>query len=148
MIIPGYFIGDAPYFFVRVRLVQFEWEVWLLADTGAARTTLLDRDVGQLGIPATLLEPASLPVVGVGGSVRTLMLRDVELTLASDEGDVGLRQNVWVVQHELDRLPPEEVARMMRLPSVMGWDVINRYNFVCHYQAGLVYLEGESKEMA
>ena len=37
---------------------------------------------------------------------------------------------------------------MMRLPSVMGRDVINRYNFVCNYQGGLVYLEGESKETA
>jgi hypothetical protein len=106
VIIPGRFIGDAPYFSVRVRLAQLERGIWLLADTGAARTTLLDRDVGQLGIPATLLEPASLPVVGVGGSVRTLMLRDVELTLESDGGDVAFRQNVWVVQHELDRLPP------------------------------------------
>ncbi len=141
MIIPGYFIGDAPYFMVKIRLAQFEKRVQLLADTGAARTTLLDRDVDQLGIPATLLEPASLPVVGVGGSVRTFMLRDVELTLESDEGDVGLRQNVWVVQHELDRLPPEEVARMMRLPSVMGRDVINRYSFRCNHRTGLVHLE-------
>ena len=141
MIIQGYFIGDVPYFPVRLSRGEFEGMVWLLADTGAPRTTLLDRDVRLLGLPSEALTPAPLPTVGIGGSVRSFVLRDVEITLASDEGDFVLWQELWVVQHDLDWLPPEEVARILRLPSVMGRDLINRFRFTCDYQARQVRLE-------
>ena len=141
MIIQGYFIGDTPYFPVRLGRGAFEGMVWLLADTGASRTTLLDRDVRLLSLPSEVLELAPLPIVGIGGSVRSFMLRDVEVTFASNEGDFVMRQDSWVVQHNLDLLPPEEVARILRLPSVMGRDVINHFRFTCDYQAGQVSLE-------
>ena len=141
MIIRGRYIGDAPYFAVHIRSVHFHGLVWLLADTGASRTTILDRDVRLLGIPAEALEPASLPIVGIGGSVRSFMVRDVEITLASEDGDRTLRQDLWVVQHDLAHLPPEEVSRLLRLPSVMGRDLINRFHFTSDYQAGIVRLE-------
>jgi hypothetical protein len=141
MIIPGYFIGNAPYFPVRLSRGEFEGTVRLLADTGASRTTLLDRDLRLLGLPSDALTPAPLPTVGIGGSVRSFVLHDVEITLASDEGDFVLRQDLWVAQHDLDRLPPEEVARILRLPSVLGRDIINRFRFTCDYQVGQVRLE-------
>ncbi len=78
MIIRGRFIGDAPYFAVHLRSAYFQGLVWLLADTGASRTTILDRDVKLLGIPAEALEPALLPIVGIGGSVRSFLIRDVK----------------------------------------------------------------------
>jgi len=141
MIIRGRFIGDAPYFAVHLRSAYFQGLVWLLADTGASRTTILDRDAKLLGIPAEALEPASLPIVGIGGSVRSFLIRDVETALASEGEDVVIRQDLWVVQHDLDQLPPEEVSRILRLPSVMGRDLLNRFNFTCDYQAGNVRLE-------
>jgi len=113
----------------------------LLADTGASRTTILDRDVKVLGIPAEALEPALLPIVGIGGSVRSFLIRDVETALASGEGDVVIPQDLWIVQHDLGQLPPEEVSRILRLPSVMGRDLLNRFHFTCDYQAGIVRLE-------
>ncbi len=141
MIIQGYFIGDAPYFPVHLRHEEFEGAVWLLADTGASRTTLLDRDVGLWGLPSEALAPALLPTVGIGGSVRSFVLRDVEITFASDKGDFIVRQELWVVQHDLDKLPPEEVARILRLPSVLGRDIINRFRLTCDYEVGQVRLE-------
>jgi hypothetical protein len=141
VIIRGRFIGDAPYFAVYLHSTHFHRRVWLLADTGASRTTLLDRDAKLLSIPAEALEPALLPLVGIGGSVRSFLVRDVEITLASDEGDVALRQDLWVVQHDLEQLPPEEVARILRLPSVLGRNLINRFHFTCDYQAGTVQLK-------
>lgn len=111
MIIRGRFIGDSPYFAASLRSAHFQGLVWLLADTGASRTTLLDRDVRLLGIPAAALELALLPVVGIGGSVRSFVVRDVGITLASDEGDVVLRQDLWVVQHDLGQLRDGKVAR-------------------------------------
>jgi len=141
MIIRGRFIGDAPYFPAHLRSAYFQGFVWLLADTGASRTTLLDRDVRLLGIKAENLEPALLPIVGIGGSVRSFLVRDVEVALVADEGDVVYRQDLWVVQHDLSQLPPEEVSRILRLPSVLGRDLINRFHFSCDYQAGIVRLE-------
>lgn len=44
MIIRGRFIGDAPYFALHLRATHFQGLVWMLADTGASRTLLLDRD--------------------------------------------------------------------------------------------------------
>jgi len=141
MIIRGRFIGDAPYFAVHLRSAYFQGLVWLLADTGASRTTILDRDVKLLGIPAEALEPALFPIVGIGGSVRSFLIRDVETGLAAEEGDVVIRQDLWIVQHDLGQLPPEEVSRILRLPSVMGRDMLNRFHFTCDYQAGIVRLE-------
>jgi hypothetical protein len=141
MIIQGRFIRDTPYFVAHLRSAQFQGLIWLLADTGASRTMLLDRDARSLAIPAEALEPALLSLVGIGGSVRSFVLHDVEMTFASDEGDFVLRQELWVAQHDLDRLPPEEVARILRLPSVLGMNIINRFRFTCDYQVGQVRLE-------
>jgi hypothetical protein len=66
VIIRGRFIGDVPYFAAHLRTRHFQGLVWFLADTGASRTTLLDRDVKLLGIPAQSLDPALLPIVGIG----------------------------------------------------------------------------------
>jgi hypothetical protein len=106
VIIRGRFIGSAPFFAVHLRSAHFQGLVWLLADTGASRTTLLDRDARLLGITHAALAPAPITVVGVGGSVRTFLARDVEVTLASDAGDWVVRQDLWVVRHDLQRLPP------------------------------------------
>jgi len=65
VIIRGRFIADAPYLAAHLRSAHFQGLVWLLADTGASRTTLLDRDVKLLGIAADVLEPALLPIVGI-----------------------------------------------------------------------------------
>jgi hypothetical protein len=140
VIVKGRFIGDAPYFAAHLRSANFQGKVWFLADTGASRTTLLDRDVRSLGIKAEALEPALLPIVGIGGSVRSFMVRDVEITFAREETDVVLEQDLWIVQHDLAQLPPEEVARILRLPSVLGRDLINRFHFACDYQTGVVQL--------
>lgn len=141
MIIRGRFIGDAPYFPVHLHSAYFQGLVWFLADTGASRTTLLDRDVRVLGMRVETLEPALVPLVGIGGSVRSFVLRDVKVTFASDEGDAFQRQDLWVVQHDLSQLPPEEVSRILRLPSILGRDLMNRFRFSCHYQSGVVQLE-------
>lgn len=141
MIIRGRFIGDAPYLAVHLRAAHFHGLIWLLVDTGASRTTLLDRDVKLLRIPPESLNPALLPIVGIGGSVRSFFIQDAEITLASDMGDFVLRQDLSVVQHDLIQLPPEEVSRILRLPSVLGRDLINRFVLTCDYPAGIVRLE-------
>ena len=141
MIIRGQFIRDAPHFAVHLRSLHFQGRIWLLADTGASRTTLLDRSLHQLSIPAAALAPAPGAIIGVGGSVQSHLLAGVEVVLASDTGIVVLIQDIWVAQHDLRRLSPQEQGRILRLPSVMGRDLINQFRFTCDYQNGKVELE-------
>lgn len=142
MIICGRFIGEAPYFALHLRSTHFQGLVWMLADTGASRTILLDRDVRSLGIPTVVLEPTPLAIVGIGGSVRSFLVRGVDMTWATDEAYEGLQeQEIWVVQHDMGRLPPDEASRILRLPSVLGRDLLNRFRFTCDYRTGIVQLE-------
>jgi hypothetical protein len=141
LIVRGRFIGDAPHFAVHLRGPDFEGMVWMLADTGASRTILLDCDVRSLRIPARSLEPSSLAIVGIRGSMRSFSIRAVEVTWASDEGDVTEQLPLAVAQHDLDQLPPAEASRILRLPSVLGRDLLNRFRFTCDYRSGTVRLE-------
>jgi hypothetical protein len=141
LIIRGRFIADAPHFALHLRAPDFRGMVWMLADTGASRTILLDRDVRILRIPAGSLEPSALAIVGIGGSVRSFSVPGVEVTWASNEGDVTERLDLSVAQHDLDALPPSEASRILRLPSVLGRDLLNRFRFTCDYRTGTVRLE-------
>ena len=141
MIIQGRFISDAPFFAAYLRSLKFEGFVWLLADTGSSRTTLLDRDVKLLKILSSEMVPASLPIVGVGGSVRSFHIKNVYITLVANKGEVVLSQDIFIVQHDLERIPPEEVSRILRLPSVMGRDIISQFHLIYNYRDGIVLLE-------
>jgi hypothetical protein len=140
MIIRGHFVADAPYFAVHLQSQWFEGTVWLLAATRAARTTLLDRDIRNLKVPLEALEPAEIPIVGIEGSVHSFVLRNVEIAFATNEGDFLLQQDIWVTQHDLEQLPPEEVSRILRLPSVLGGDIINKFRITCDYSVREVLL--------
>jgi hypothetical protein len=141
MIIRGRFTKDAPYFAAYLRSPYLRGQVWFLADTGASHTALLDRDLRFLDVPAEALELDLPSIVGIGGSVRSFRVRDVKVTMASDEGDVILEQDLWAVKHDLEELPPEEAARILRIPSVLGRDIISQFRFTYDYQGGVVQLE-------
>ncbi len=112
-----------------------------LADTGASLSTILDRDAMLLKIPTATLEPLSTPVVGIGGSVRAFIVRDVKFIFNSDNGTFTLQQNLCVVQHDLVKLPAPEISRILRVPSVIGRDILNRFHLSYNYQTGIVQLE-------
>jgi hypothetical protein len=141
VIIQGRFIGDAPFFAAYLRSLKFVGFVWLLADTGSSRTTILDRDVKLLKIPSSEMVPALLPVVGIGGSVRSFHIKNVDIILVADEGKVVLSQDIFIVQHDLERIPSEEVSRILRLPSVMERDIISQFHLGYNYHDGIVLLE-------
>jgi hypothetical protein len=138
--IQGSFVGDAPYFAVRLRSSHVQGLAWLLADTGASRTVLMDREVRQLGLSVAALQPAPGAIVGVGGSVQSWVLPAVDVVLSGDAGDVVLRRDLWVVQHDLQHLSPQEVSRILQIPSVLGRDLMNHFRFTCDYQSQLVEL--------
>jgi hypothetical protein len=140
MIIHGCFIGNAPYFIAHLRSLHFHGNVWFLADTGASNTTLLDRNVKLLDIPADILEPDPYPIIGIGGSINSFLVRDVELTMASDEGDFVFKKNLGVIKHDLNNMSMEESARILRIPSVLGRDLISQFQFIYDYKSKIVGL--------
>ena len=134
MIIRGQFMENAPFFAAHVKVGKIEGDIWFLADTGASRTTLLDRDVTLLSISDEDLKSSDLNLTGIGGSVCSYLLRDAEITFGSDEGDYSVRIDLCVVKHDLQHLPDDEVARILRLPSLIGRDLISKFHFICNYQ--------------
>ena len=126
MTIRGRLIHRAPHFSVRLRFAGAEGDVWFLADTGAARTTILDRDATDLGIPGDALEPMSDPIVGIGGPVRSWLLRGTELVFPSTDGPIVLRHDICVTRHDVAQLSAPVAHRVLRLPSILARDIIDR----------------------
>lgn len=89
------------------------------------------------------MEPDPNPIVGIGGSVNSLFVKNVEITMASDEGDFVCQQNLWVVKHDLTNISSEESASILRIPSVMGRDLISQFQFIYDYKAKIVELRRE-----
>ena len=93
-------------------------------DTGAMRTALLDQDRLRLRISTQSLPRAPRDVVGVGGSVPTYLL-DAELLLKTDGHGLELgKREILVVEHDLEALTEPTANRVLRLPSVLGLEVL------------------------
>lgn len=137
----GRFRGGEPQVLVRVRVGDAQWPIWFLVDTGAARTTLLDGDLGLLGSHLGGLELLPNPIVGFGGPVSSFLLRQAELIFRATDGDYLLPHNLCAVQHEISRFPQPIASRILKLPSVLGRDIIDRFRFVYERATGTVLLE-------
>ena len=141
MIISGRYIKDAPYIPARVVVGQHEGVVWFLADCGAARTVIFDRTLDDLRIASSLMEPMEGRLVGIGGSVRGFLLRNTQMMFLSDRGEFQITFDLAATKHDLEQLPPDEALRLSKLPSVLGRDIINQFEFCCDYEAGTVSLK-------
>lgn len=120
--------------------------VILLIDTGASVTTLLDGDAGRFGITMDYaskhLKLASHRVVGIGGTAETYVVKGAELRFATEEGvEVSETFDLHIVLHDPKTLSAEEFELILRLPSILGRDVINGYNLLFNASRGEVYLE-------
>jgi len=118
----------------------------LLIDTGASVTALLDGDASRFGITmddaSRHLKLASHKVVGIGGMAETYVVKGAELRFATEEGmEVSETFNLHVVLHDPRTLSVEESGLVLRLPSILGRDIINRYSLLFSASRGEVYLE-------
>jgi hypothetical protein len=138
--IQGRIIADAAFFTARIRFGGAGGLVNLLADTGAAHTILVPRDAKALGVKLKALKQVE-PFWGVGGSVRTSLMPDVEIAFRSDIGTYIAVHDLFVLQHDLDRMSSREISRVLSIPSILGRDLINRFRFIYDYQAHSVQME-------
>lgn len=138
MTIPGFydesFIPPAPFInsVLESKTLQISSPVKLHIDTGASVTMLLDNDVKRLAIDVRKLPRTERPLTGIGGAVDAYVIRDGTLLFITDEGStVEARLPIYVAYHRMARLKPEVRQLIMRLPSLLGRDLINRYKLLC-----------------
>ncbi|MCC5997572.1 MAG: aspartyl protease family protein [Thermofilum sp.] len=148
MRIPCYFDPrfEPPAPFVRVTVdlksLNIRGTIYFLIDTGASTTVLLDKDVNFLGIDVRRLKRAERDIGGIGGLISTYVVEDASLFFrAEDGGVVEEKLQLLVGRHDLSGLSYIERALIMRLPSLLGRDVIYRFKLVCDRYHNEVFLE-------
>lgn len=138
--IRGFFKGDAGYINVHVisSSMGIDETVEFLIDTGASKTTLLDKDAIFLDLDYDDLKKHSQNVSGIGGSVETFIVEDSTLLLDS----VEIRVPIFVLRHDIENLNKDERIRILRIPSLLGRDVINRFKLIFNRDKDEIIFEG------
>lgn len=111
-----------------------------LVDTGASRTTICDKDVIRLGIDLSRLDKLSEGMLGIGGLVDTYVLKDVKLTFRRENEGSHLENfdRIYVLKHAI------RDERIMRIPSILGRDMLNKYALVYNKRNEMAYITDES----
>jgi hypothetical protein len=142
----GYFRADpleGAYFSVVLWIpsLNIAGSLELLVDTGATKTTLLDSDARRLGIQHERLTALKRPLLGLGGLVQTYATRNARLVFKSEDSSEHqeVLEELLVVRHsKLD-------SNIMRIPSVLGRDILNKYRIVYDKQNRFVLITDERK---
>lgn len=141
--IRGFFKNDAGY--INAHLISpylgIDETVEFLVDTGASRTTLLDKDAIYLGLDYNSLKKHSQNLSGIGGTVETFIIEDSILIL--DKEQINLP--IFIVRHPLERLNKEDKIKILRIPSLLGRDVINKFKLIFDKEENKVILENGSR---
>jgi len=142
--INAFFIEDAA--FIDGHLISptlnLDESVRFLIDTGASHTVILDKDALRLGIDHKLLTRYHRDFSGIGGTVETFIIKNISLILKSEDQLVfKLSIPIFVLRHPLHKLSHQERIRILRLPSILGRDVINRLKLTFNFPRKQVFFE-------
>ncbi len=128
-----------PYFTARVYIPNFEvaGNVSFIFDTGADRSVLMPADAITLGVKYNLL---TIPFqsFGIGGTVQTY-LEQVRLAFLDDNEQRVYGYDIQMLIH-----PPTENA--MRVPSLLGRDIIDRWRVTYDKSTRVLFAEVVSKD--
>jgi len=126
--IRGFFKNSAG--FINAQFISekvgIDATIEFLVDTGASRTTLLDKDAIYLGINYGKLRKSEQDMSGIGGSVETYVINDSILLF----GEHSIKTPVFVLKHPLEEMNREERIKIFRFPSILGRDVINKFRLI------------------
>jgi predicted aspartyl protease len=100
--------------------------VEFMVDTGASRTTLLDKDAIYLDLDFDKLPKYKENLSGIGGSINTYVIEDASLIIGNTQIDIP----VMVGKHPLEKMTHEELIKTLRIPSLLGRDIINRFRLI------------------
>ena len=110
-------------------------------DTGASVTVLLDKDINYLGIDVRKLKKAERNIGGLGGSIDTYSIEDAALFFRTKNREIIKETlRLFVGFHDLSKISPEERSLIMRMPLLLGRDIIYRYRLVCDKNSNEVYM--------
>jgi hypothetical protein len=127
-LIKGFFRNGAG--FVNMHLtsesLNIDETIEFLVDTGASRTTLLDKDAIYLGLDYDKLPRYKENLSGIGGSISTYVIEDASLIIGSTQMAIP----VMVGRHPIEKMTKEELIRTLRIPSLLGRDVINKFRLI------------------
>lgn len=141
--IKGFFKGD--FGFVNAHLISkslgIDETVELVVDTGATRTVILDKDAITLGIDYKKLKKYERDFIGIGGPVETYIVEDSMLLFKSEKGELKIKTPVFVLRHPLEKMSVAERTKVLRLPSLLGRDIINRFKLIFDKQREKIILE-------
>lgn len=123
---PGIFEAAYVVAILESKVHRINETVEFLVDTGASRTTVCDKDALRLGIDFRKLERLSEGMLGIGGLVDTYAMKNVKLAFRRENGKSHIEnmERIYVLKHAI----PGE--RIMRIPSILGRDILNKYAFI------------------
>lgn len=124
----GYFkegVLEAAYITAVLKIpnLNITQKIEFLIDTGATKTTILDKDAISAGIPYNRLIRPKHPLLGVGGLVATYIAKNAGIYFRADDDSEHkeLLRELLVVKHARVN------HNIMRIPSVLGRDILNKY---------------------
>lgn len=148
MRITGYY---NPYFIPKIpsldaiiisKILDINYEISFLIDTGAFATLLLDKDIGNMMVEIGKLKKSKREVSGVGGSIDTYVIEDAEIIFKTDEGTQYIESiPIFVGIHDLSKYGETTKKKILMMPSLLGRDIINKFDLFCSSEKGIVYLE-------
>ena len=112
----------------------------LLIDTGASRTTILDKDAIRLRLNFDKLEKLSDGTLGIGGTVDTYILKDIKLIFRTEDKKSHTEnlERIYVLKH------PHPDEKTMRIPSILGRDILNKHALVYDKRQEKAYITDET----
>lgn len=120
--------------FIRVHLVSsklsLDKAINFLVDTGASKTVIADKDAIFLKMDYEKLKKSPQRLTGMGGSVETYLLDDAVLIFKTDVDKLEFKLPVLFLKHDLTSMKEEDRIKILRIPSLLGRDIINRFKLI------------------
>jgi len=138
------FYPPAP--FVKVLLISeslgLRRFIDLHIDTGASSTIILDKDVKYLKLNVKNLKKAERNIGGIGGLINTYTIDDAVIVFKTEEGKLHKEKLTLLVGvHMLDEVKEDEIKLLMRLPSLLGRDIIRKFRLLYDEKSNEVYMK-------
>lgn len=111
-------------------------------DTGASSTIILDKDVRYLKLDVKSLKKAERNIGGIGGLINTYTIDNTVIVFKTEEGKLHKEELTLLVGvHMLDKLEEDERKLLMRLPSLLGRNILRKFRRVYNERSNDVHME-------
>lgn len=111
-------------------------------DTGASSTIILDKDVRYLKLNVKNLKKAERNIGGIGGLIDTYTIEDAIIVFKTEEGKLHREKLTLLVGvHKLDKLEEGERRLIMRIPSLLGRNILRKFRLIYDESSNEVHME-------